>query len=130
MSSRQAVSEEVDALKSFLKKLDDEANDGAIVVVEGLRDEEALRSLGFSGTLFRLCQSSGVKQLLIVASAFKKAIVLTDLDRKGGILAARVVQTLQSKNIRVDLFFRRELKSIMRGKIRSIEDLKRFKDYF
>lgn len=130
MSSRQVISKEVDAIRAFLKKLDDEANGGAIVVVEGIRDEEALRSLGFSGTLFLLCRGSGVKGLLTIASSFKKAIILTDLDRKGGILAARVVQMLQSKNIKVDLFFRRELKSIMRGRIRSIEDLKRFKDYF
>ncbi|MEM1994946.1 MAG: hypothetical protein QXW32_05695 [Nitrososphaerales archaeon] len=130
MSSRQSISEEVDALKAFLKKLDDEANDGAIVVVEGLRDERALRSLGFSGTLFLLCQGKGINHLLTVSPSFKKAIILTDLDRKGGILAARVVQTLQSKNIKVDLFFRKELKSIMRGKIRSIEDLKKFSDYF
>ena len=120
----------VDDLKAFVKKLSDEANNGALIVVEGRRDEEALRSLGFSGTFFLLCRGRGIKRLLTVAPAFKKTIVLTDLDRKGGVLAAKVVTTLQSKNIRVDLFFRKELRSIMRDKIRSIQDLKKFEEYF
>jgi len=130
MSNRCTVDKEVYALKSFVKKLSDEADNGALVVVEGLRDEEALRSLGFSGTFFLLCRGSGIKHLVTVAQTFKKTIVLTDLDRKGGVLAAKVVEILQSKNIRVDLFFRKELRSIMRGKIRSIQDLKKFEDYF
>jgi|YelNatPaOPRAMG01_1025707.scaffolds.fasta_scaffold22252_2 5S rRNA maturation endonuclease (ribonuclease M5) len=130
MQGRYTVGREVDDLKAFVKKLSDEANNGALIVVEGLRDEEALRSLGFSGTFFLLCRGRGLQRLLTVAQAFKKTIVLTDLDRKGGVLAAKVVATLQSKNIRVDLFFRKELRSIMRGKIRSIQDLKKFEEYF
>ena len=130
MSNRYTVGKEIEALKSFMKKLNDEANKGALVVVEGFRDEEALRSLGFTGTFFLLCRGSGIKHLLTVASGFKKTIILTDLDRKGGELAAKVVETLQSKNIKVDLFFRKELKSIMRGKVRSIEDMKRFEEFF
>ena len=130
MSAKYNVSREVDDLKAFMKKLNDEASNGALIVVEGLRDEEALRSLGFSGTFFLLCRGGGIKRLLTIAPAFKKTIILTDLDRKGGALAAKVVATLQSKNVRVDLFFRRELRSIMRGRIRSIQDLKKFEEYF
>jgi len=130
MSSKYTLSREIDDLKAFVKKLKDEADNGALIVVEGLRDEEALRSLGFSGTFFLLCRGSGLKRLLSVAPAFKKTIILTDLDRKGGALAAKVVATLQSKNIRADLFFRKELRSIMRGRIRSIQDLKKFEEYF
>jgi 5S rRNA maturation endonuclease (ribonuclease M5) len=130
MSSRYTISREIDDLKAFVKKLNDEANNGALIVVEGLKDEEALRSLGFSGTFFLLCRGRGIKRLLTVAPAFKKTIILTDLDRKGGALAAKVVATLQSKNIRVDLFFRKELRTIMRGRIRSIQDLKKFGEYF
>jgi hypothetical protein len=47
MQGRYTVGREVDDLKAFVKKLSDEANNGALIVVEGLRDEEALRSLGF-----------------------------------------------------------------------------------
>jgi len=130
MGGKYTVGKEVDDLKAFVKKLSDEAKDGALIVVEGLRDEEALRSLGFSGTLFLLCHGHGIKRLLTVAPAFKKTIILTDLDRKGGALAAKVVATLQSKKIRVDLFYRKELKTIMRGRIRSIQDLKKFEEYF
>jgi 5S rRNA maturation endonuclease (ribonuclease M5) len=130
MSERYAVDKVVYALRSFVKKLTDEANNGALVVVEGIRDEEALRSLGFSGAVFLLCRGSGIKHLLTVSQTFKKTVILTDLDRKGGALAAKVAETLQSKNIRVDLFFRKELRSVMRGKVRSIQDLKKFEDYF
>lgn len=124
------IIKEVDDLKAFVKKLNDEANNGALIVVEGLRDEEALRSLGFSGDFFLLCHGNGLKRLLTVAPTFKKTIILTDLDRKGGSLAAKVVETLQSKNIRVDLFFRKELRSILRGRVRSIQELKKFEEYF
>ncbi len=130
MDGRADLAYEVDGLKTFMKKLMDEADSGALVVVEGVRDEEALRSLGFKGRVFLLCQGGGVKRLLTVAAGFKKTIVLTDLDRKGRVLAGRIASALQAKNMQVDLYFRRELRCLMRGRVRAIEDLRRFGDYF
>jgi len=119
----------IDSLGLFIKRLNDEARNGALVVVEGRRDAEALRSVGFQGELFLLCHNEGFLNLVKEAEGHKKVILLPDLDSKGRWLTKRAALLLQEKKKIIDLFFRRELLSATKGRVRHIEELKRFKEY-
>lgn len=111
---------EILELDHFIKSLNSKKD--CIVVVEGKKDEEALRELGFSG---RICQFHSFKGLVKFADSmpkYKNLIVLFDYDRKGAYLTKRTVSNLEHR-MTVDLSFRRKLTKITKGKARHIEDL-------
>lgn len=53
-------------------------------------------------------------------------IVLTDFDRQGVFLARRLGRILNSQKIRANLVLWRELRSLTRSEVRSIEELPKF----
>lgn len=110
----------IQSLTSFVRKLNDE--EGALVVVEGLRDARALRNSGFSGDLFMLCHNSNLATLESRAARHRKTILLLDNDAEGRRLSERVKRTLSGR-VRLDLFYQRELLPASKGKIRHVEEL-------
>ena len=118
-----------ESLAIYVKKLNDENSNGALVVVEGLRDYRSLRSLGFLGNIFMFCNKNNLLRLVEESKKYRKVILLFDLDREGRSLTNRTITMLEAIRIPVDLFFRRELISTTRGKVRHVEELSRFKEY-
>jgi 5S rRNA maturation endonuclease (ribonuclease M5) len=112
----------------FIKNINDESKDRALVVVEGKRDYNALKSIGILGSIFMLCHNGGLMSLLSKIDKYKTIILLFDLDREGRILTKKTALLLQGR-ILFNLFYRRKLKSITKGKIKRIEDLKHYKNY-
>jgi 5S rRNA maturation endonuclease (ribonuclease M5) len=111
---------EILELHHFIKSLNSKKD--CIVVVEGKKDEKALRELGFSG---RICQFHSFKGLVKFVDSmpkYKNLIVLFDYDRKGAYLTKRTISHLEHR-MTVDLSFRRKLTKITKGKARHIEDL-------
>jgi len=95
--------------------------DGAIIV-EGLRDEVALRNLGVRAEIIRLSRLP-LSEVALIASQYHEVMILTDLDRKGEELAKKLTQYLEGYKCRVDTETRRELKMIAKKDIKGIEDL-------
>ena len=115
------------SLVLFIKKLNDESSNGALVVVEGIRDVNALNSLGYIGPIYMLCQKD-LLHLISETKKYKKTILLLDLDREGKRLTKKVILMLHENKLVVDLFFRRELTPITKGRVKHIEELDRYKD--
>ena len=120
----------LECLTLMMKKLNDEYLNGALLVVEGQRDAEALRSIGYIGEPFTLCHNESVSSLVTKAQSHSKVILLLDRDQKGRILTKRVARVLEERKIRLDLFFRRRLSSATKGQVSQVEDLKRYRDHF
>lgn len=95
--------------------------DGAIIV-EGLRDEVALRKLGVRAEIIRLSRLP-LSEVALIASQYHEIMILTDLDRKGEELAKKLTQYLEGYKCRVDTETRKELKMIAKKDIKGIEDL-------
>lgn len=121
--------EVISSLTCFVNRLNDEAKEGALVVVEGLRDASALRGLGFHGPLYLLCHNGSPLRLTTVASRFKKTILLTDLDSAGRALTKRTALLLNARKRKLDLSFRRQLNIVTKGTVNQIEDLKRYQEF-
>jgi 5S rRNA maturation endonuclease (ribonuclease M5) len=121
--------EVIDSLSLFVKQLNDEAENGALIVVEGPRDHEALRSIGFHGETFLLCHNEGLTRLAIDAEDYRRIILLFDLDSQGRSLTKKAAILLRERKKSIDLFFRRRLLSVTRGKVRHVEELMRYKEY-
>jgi 5S rRNA maturation endonuclease (ribonuclease M5) len=110
----------IESLSEFMRKLNDE--DSALVVVEGLRDANALRGAGYDGELFMLCHKNNVLSLEETAARFRKIILLLDNDKEGQKLSARTKKILGGR-VRIDTFYQRELLPASKGKIRHVEEL-------
>ena len=117
----------VDRLTSLIAELNTDYDGGALVVVEGVRDERALWHLGFKGNAFKLCYTrSSLASVMSEAEAHKKVILLLDYDLKGRSLTRKVAAMLQDKGMNADTSYRREIRAMTNGLVNHIEDLKRF----
>ncbi|HXW36417.1 MAG TPA: hypothetical protein VEJ36_00705 [Nitrososphaerales archaeon] len=115
----------VDGLKDFVVDLNHLSEEGWIVLVEGARDARALKGIGYSG---RVSTLSGPKARRSSLGFPKGVVILTDLDREGGRLAARYSRRLVHEGYRVSLKERRRLLEASGGVFRHVENLSRFFD--
>lgn len=114
-------------LLSLTHQLNFESERGALIVVEGARDEMALRRLGFEGEVYKLCYTRrSMSGLMAKAEVHSKVILLLDYDLKGRALMKKVSSMLQDKGLNVDTTFRREIRAATGGLASHLEDLKRF----
>lgn len=121
--------DEVLRLRRFVEMLNCEAGDGAVVVVEGKRDLKALASVGFTGNVTVLNNHKGIFKLLDSLERADKVILMLDMDRKGKYLTQKILTLLQHKRKNADLFYKKTLAEITRGRIRQIEELSMYSRY-
>lgn len=109
-------------LERFERALDDlvEANEAAPIIVEGIRDEAALRKLGATGEILVHNRGLGVLSLADKLRGQPRIIILYDWDRKGGQLAQLLRQQLGGV-VRLDEEIRRELAHV--SLVKCVEDL-------
>lgn len=113
----------VEKLRNFVGMLNEESDRGSVIVVEGRRDAEALSSIGFTGSPAVFHNFKGVADFVDSHHSRKKIILLLDMDRTGRHLTGRLVSQLQARRNSVDLFYKRALARITKGKVRHVEDL-------
>ena len=119
----------LERLQKLIGRLNDEAENGAVIVVEGARDKESLESMGITGRI--VCLQSSRRSTFSFAEQFegeKKVVVLMDFDRQGVFLANRLARVLNSRSVHVNLLLWRELRSLTRSELRSVEELPRLHD--
>ncbi len=116
-------------LDDVLKVLDEleELSRTTPIVVEGLRDVEALKHLGIErnvvtlgrgSTLFNICEELSRKS--------REVVVLTDWDRKGGRLARVLRDGLEANGVKVIDHIRTKLVILSKKEIKDIESLPSF----
>ncbi|EEB74332.2 toprim domain-containing protein [Thermococcus sp. AM4] len=108
--------------KRFLELIEKLREFEGALIVEGLRDEVALRNLGVRAEIIRLSRLP-LAEIALIASRYREVMILTDFDRKGEELARKLVSYLEGYPCRVDAETRRELKRIARKDIKGVEDL-------
>ena len=73
-----------------------EENKTIPIIVEGNKDVEALRKLGVSGEIIRFNQGVSIPDFCdMISHRYKKIIILTDWDRKGGYLCSTIKKNLE-----------------------------------
>lgn len=114
-------------LLSIMEELQNCAKQGMPILIEGKKDEEALRKLGINGNFMKV-SGSPLKLFEIAEIAAKsssKIIILTDFDKKGNELAKRLSEDIQRLGSHADLEIRRKIMGITRRYIKDIESLSR-----
>ena len=97
---------------------------GTPIIVEGRKDRLSLRRLGVEGEILCLKSSAmGFFDFLEEIKRWREVIILTDFDREGKELSWQLVRELSRVRIKTDDSFWRELRSLGRSEIRSVEEL-------
>lgn len=112
--------QEILELKKFVLELN--SIEKSVVIVEGKRDSNALRKLGFTGKVLEFHRFAGMVDFADSVAKYERLIILFDRDKKGRTLTGKTIQLLQRRTI-VDLSFKRKLRIITKGKIMFVEQL-------
>ena len=124
MGHRSIDSDIIDHLREYIDMLNEESQNGSVIVVEGKRDVAALSRVGFNGNLTVFHHFRGITDFVDNYHLNrKKIILLLDMDKKGKQLTSKLVTRLQFKGNNVTLFYKRSLAKITNGKVRHVEDL-------
>ena len=119
--------QEIIELKNFILQLNSARK--SVVIVEGKKDVVALKKLGYLGRILEFQKFGGMVRFTDFVAKYENVILLFDRDKKGRWLTARTIQLLQRRT-RIDLSYKRNLRIITRGKIKCIEQLSCYEDYF
>lgn len=116
-----------DLANRALESCIEENADGVVILVEGQRDEIALRSLGFTGPIEKLNRGWPIDRVVVyIAENYGNCIVLMDWDRTGGRLQRRLMDSMISLDIRPSDECRRALSKAMKPDTMCVEDLPSF----
>ena len=120
-------SRKMERVSRILKDLAHQSIEGVPIIVEGRRDELALRKLGITGAIHCL-KATGESRLRLLErlDGSKRAIILTDFDREGRELGSWLYQELSHRGIHPDNRARWKLRGLARTEIRSVEELPSF----
>jgi 5S rRNA maturation endonuclease (ribonuclease M5) len=114
-------------LSCIIEELKICAENGIPILIEGKKDELALKELGINGNFIKV-SGSGLKLFEIAEIATEsssKVIILTDFDKKGIELAKRLAEDIQNLGCYPNLEIRRKIMGITRRFIKDIESLPR-----
>ncbi len=110
----------------LLERLRDESSEGALLLVEGQKDAEALRSIGVKSEILAIksCGENLIDLIDRIEKCGKREIILLmDFDRYGREITERLVQNLERIRVKINLSFWRELSSLMERDLKDIEGL-------
>lgn len=122
----QVSLQEIQDIQDFVDRLNQQTR--SIVVVEGKRDELALKRIGFSGKITQFHKFGGLTRFSDHVANYETVIMLLDGDRKGRYLTGRIMNQIQRRT-RIDLSYKKKLVAITKGKIRFIEQLVFYESY-
>ncbi|VVB90177.1 Uncharacterised protein [uncultured archaeon] len=115
--------EKVEEIISELQAL---AGSGAIIVVEGRKDIESLLSLGVKGDIRLASQQPLLEFTEMLSKSQKKIVLLTDWDKKGGIMTRKIIKYLLHYGIMPDTDIRGKLRALVKKRIKDTESLNNY----
>jgi 5S rRNA maturation endonuclease (ribonuclease M5) len=117
----------MDRATRIFEDLQEQSRNGVPIIVEGRRDEAALRKLGIQGTVYCL-KATGEPRFRFIErlDGSKRVIVLTDFDREGGELGTWLYRELSHRGILADDQTWRKIRGLARTEVRSVEELPSF----
>ncbi|NYT01324.1 MAG: topoisomerase [Methanosarcinales archaeon] len=114
---------DMEGLEELISSLLEASERGAAIIVEGIRDRRALRSLGVRGPVILASRHPALNLAEEVARQYDEIVVLTDWDDKGEEMARNLEQHLQWARAHADLEIRSRLKKLVRKEIKDVESL-------
>lgn len=128
----RSIEEVLESISEWVERLNEEYNDD-VIVVEGVRDRQALVNIGVKLRIVHLNKGMSVLSFLEnlkrgrrpfeETGPFNRILIMTDWDRTGGRLASRLEESCRDLDMPCDIGQRRELSRLTRKWIRDVESL-------
>ncbi|MBU4372846.1 MAG: toprim domain-containing protein [Euryarchaeota archaeon] len=115
--------ERLERLEELIVELQTLADSGAIIVVEGRKDTESLRFLGIKGEISLASQQPLLEFAELLSRSRKEIVLLTDWDKKGGIVARKIIHHLLTFGIMPNTDIRSRIRALTKKRIKDIESL-------
>lgn len=115
--------ERLEKLEELVLELQTLAEKGAVIVVEGKKDAGSLRSLGIKGDIRQASQTPLLEFTESLQRSKKEIVLLTDWDRKGGIVARRIIKHLLTYGIMPNTHIRSKIRALAKKRIKDVEGL-------
>ncbi|VVB64949.1 Ribonuclease M5 [uncultured archaeon] len=125
-NARQKGTYDVEALEELISALLEASGRGAVIIVEGRRDQESLRALGIPGPVITASHKPALALAEDLARAHREIIVLTDWDEKGEEMALQIEKHLRCSGSRGDVEIRSRLKRLVKKDIKDVESLSQY----
>ncbi|HKX21036.1 MAG TPA: toprim domain-containing protein [Nitrososphaeraceae archaeon] len=111
----------------FIELLNQESKAGARIIVEGKKDELALREVGFKGEILVYNNFKGIINFVDhVSKKRRKVILLLDRDRNGKSMTSKILKKLDVLCPHDGLYYKKRFVKITHGKIMCVENLSNF----
>ena len=112
-----------ETLMSYLEKVI-ELNREIPILVEGRKDEESLKELGFKGKMYRMNVGLPISELAEqIGRENREIILLTDWDEMGEGLFLKMKSLLMANDVKVVTSVRRDLEALSRKYVKDVESL-------
>lgn len=118
--------ERLEKLEELILELQALGDKGAIIVVEGRKDADSLRLLGINGNIRLATQQPLLEFTEFLSKSGKEIILLTDWDKKGGIVARKIIQHLLTYGIMPNIEFRSKIRAHVKKRIKDMEGLNNY----
>lgn len=118
--------ERLEKLEELILELKNLSDAGAIIVVEGRKDVESLRSLGINGEVKLSSQQPLLDFTEKLSRSGKEIVLLTDWDRKGGMVARKIIDYLHAYSIIPNMDIRARIGFLVKKRIKDIESLSKY----
>ncbi len=118
--------ERLEKLEELILELKNLSDAGAIIVVEGRKDVESLRSLGINGEVKLSSQQPLLDFTEKLSRSGKEIVLLTDWDRKGGMVASKITDYLHAYSIIPNMDIRARIGFLVKKRIKDIESLSKY----
>jgi len=118
--------ERLEKLEELILDLKDLSDAGAIIIVEGRKDVESLRSLGIKGEISLSSQQPLIDITEQLSRCGKDIVILTDWDRKGGMVARKIIDYLRAYGIIPNIDIRGRIRFLVKKRIKDIESLSKY----
>lgn len=112
-------------VRKVLDSLVADSSEDVVVLVEGARDEEALRKVGLRGKILHAARAE--KELMKMPKP-SKIILLYDFDEEGMKAMKRMAHSLTVKGYRVDQTYHKKLRMLKRIGITTVEGIKKLSE--
>jgi 5S rRNA maturation endonuclease (ribonuclease M5) len=115
--------ERLAGIEEIIDELKDRALCGAVILVEGKRDYEALTKLGITGEIVMTSHQSLLNLSERLARTKKDIIILTDWDERGEEVARQLSLYMEADSLRPDNNLRNSIRGLLKKEITEVENL-------
>lgn len=115
--------ERLEKIEELILELQTLADSGAIIVVEGRKDAESLRRLGINGEIRFASRQPLLEFTELLSGSGKEIVLLTDWDKKGGLVGRKIIHNLLAYGIMPNTDIRSRIRALVKKRIKDVESL-------